>query len=516
MLRDDRPYSSGGSPAVPSSASKYLPASLGALGAASLLAAVVGSAKGGRAGLIFGTIAAAGGALSLFGCGGGEKGKTKQWEKSESAVQSDEVERYANEGNADKLDEIGNTARSRGTAMAEKIRQARQSGSKTVNHEGREIPIKEAEALVVFDRLVAVRADLNENRLSKNVQSRIGGELPETWQQRLQEEGGKAQQSQFDGYLLLLLDQLDGEVSKDQATAERLAGEIASFEKQAPKVQLDKATGDLQGFRTGEVGREQSLHGQYASLVRNRTHQRLYSANTDYRTQHDRSNKLSVLNSTLVNPAVDAAVYIDTQLAEMIQNRRQEFILLAEARRHERVLTTCYRDEPYHVPDPIPGGDEDSEGGIKRGGGRPSGGDEDSEGGIKRGGGATPRGGDEDSEGGIRRGGGSPSTGGDEDSEGGIRRGGGTSRGGDEDSEGGILRQGMLGSGLAEIRYKRVPYQCYEDQSGSYKTQAAIVAERAKNAARNAQARLETLQPLIGRMYGDPVIKAEGLDHLLP
>ncbi|MBI4373297.1 MAG: hypothetical protein HY542_00315, partial [Deltaproteobacteria bacterium] len=246
---------------------------------------IVSSASryGGRTGLALGTVALAGGGLiSLFACSG-EKARTKQWEKSESAVQSDEVERYSNEGNADKLDEIGNAARSRSAALSEQIRQAKQNGSKTVNHEGREISIKEAEALVVFDRLVAVRADLNENRISKNVQSRIGGELPVTWEQRLQEEGGRAQQSQFDGYLLLLLDQLEGEVGKDQATAGRLTQEIASFEKTAPQAQIQKAKSDLQGFQSGEVGREQSLASQYADLVRQRTHQRLYSGNADYR-----------------------------------------------------------------------------------------------------------------------------------------------------------------------------------------------------------------------------------------
>ncbi|MBI4196291.1 MAG: hypothetical protein HY539_00555 [Deltaproteobacteria bacterium] len=106
---------------------------------------------------------------------------------------------------------------------------------------------------------------------------------------------------------------------------------------------------------------------------------------------------------------------------------------------------------PYPVPYPVPtpyGGDEDYEGGIRRGGGTYRGGDEDSEGGIRRGW-ETPRPipvptpeiprGDEDSEGGIRRGGGTYH-GGYEGSGNGIPSSGGGSYGGDEDSEGGIRR----------------------------------------------------------------------------
>ncbi|MBI2067857.1 MAG: hypothetical protein HYT77_07590 [Deltaproteobacteria bacterium] len=70
VVRDDRSYG-GGAPFAPPSGSRYVRASVGALGAASLLAVVVGSAKGGRAGLIFGTFAAAVGALSLLGCDNG-------------------------------------------------------------------------------------------------------------------------------------------------------------------------------------------------------------------------------------------------------------------------------------------------------------------------------------------------------------------------------------------------------------------------------------------------------------
>ena len=272
--------------------------------------------------------------------------RDRAWRASKSYADVLKVEEAREAKDAAALDRLGIEARHRHERMSLRIQEAERLGSKTIMGAG-SAKVSDAKRLAAFDLLAAGRAELNENAVSTDPNTRIGKETPNVWKEKLERGEAEAVSSGFEGKLALQLKRLEAELGAQDGVGKLLENELGAFKGFIPKLfggqlasEAKRGEADLTEFREDEVGAEQGLRDRINAAMRKRVSDRLYSERADFRQHRDRLDRLVALHDGPVKTALETARYIDERLADAISHFQDEQTQLALAAANSAVPVT--------------------------------------------------------------------------------------------------------------------------------------------------------------------------------
>ncbi|MBI3287941.1 MAG: hypothetical protein HYZ74_00300, partial [Elusimicrobia bacterium] len=272
--------------------------------------------------------------------------KNRVWAASKGAAEVIKVEQARRRKDYAALDRIGLDARARRERMAALLKQAKRKKSKTVANKTND-SVALAERYMAFDLLVSARADLNENIVSKDPASRIGGQLPETWKAWLQTDEAAAIESGFEGDLAVRLKKMSEEAQTQEANGRRVSDEIGAYEGVIPKLfggrmggEAERARKDHVRYEKDELKSESALYDTVNGAMRKRVSDKLYEQSPEFAKHRDRFDALKGLYDGPLTDATDTARFIDDKLSSAISHLNSQQTYLALAAANKRVAVT--------------------------------------------------------------------------------------------------------------------------------------------------------------------------------
>ncbi|MBI4676358.1 MAG: hypothetical protein HY748_02120 [Elusimicrobia bacterium] len=285
------------------------------------------------------------------------KSKNDKWENSKSNQDIIALEKARRDNDPAPLAAMKTEARSRQKRMEERVAYAQSAGKKEVElSEGKTISVKEGKTYAAFDGLVAARAEMNENAVSKDASKRVGGELPSTWQQNLSGLESQAKSSEFEGSLALSLKSMQAELGRQDAALAQYVGDVTKFDENVPglfggrlKEMTKRGQADISEFRTSEIAPEKAAFEKFNGAMRGRVSGRLANRDAEYQGHLARLENLTGAAEGTLKSAVEMAQEADKAMQEMASHERSRAMYLLLASQNENVEVVDYDSQGRRI-----------------------------------------------------------------------------------------------------------------------------------------------------------------------
>ncbi|MBI5622452.1 MAG: hypothetical protein HY924_01600 [Elusimicrobia bacterium] len=303
---------------------------------------------------IVAAVAAAGTGIYLWLRG---KSKNDKWENSKSNQDIIAVEKARRDNDPAPLGAIKAEARGRQKRMEERVAYAESAGKKEIAlSEGKSISVKEGKTFAAFDGLVAARAAMNENAVSKDPSKRVGGDLPSTWQQTLSGLEAGSKTSEFEGGLALSLKSFKAELGQQDAALAQYQQDVKRFDDTVPglfggrlKEMTKRANADISEFSASEIAPEKAAYDRFNGAMRGRVSDRLSARDTEYQSHVSRMQSLAGAADGALKSAVEMAQGADKDMAEMASHEKSRAMYLLLASQNENVEVVDYDSQGRRV-----------------------------------------------------------------------------------------------------------------------------------------------------------------------
>ncbi|MBI5883607.1 MAG: hypothetical protein HZB91_10950 [Elusimicrobia bacterium] len=278
------------------------------------------------------------------------KSKNDKWENSKSNQDIIAVEKARRDNDPAPLGTIKTEARGRQKRMEERVANAQSAGKKEIElSDGKSISVKEGKTFAAFDGLVASRAEMNENAVSKDASKRVGGELPSTWQQNLSGLEALSKSSEFEGSLALSLQSMRAELGRQDAALAQYEKDVARFDDTVPglfggrlKDMTKRGQADIAEFKSSEIAPEKASFEKFNGAMRTRVSDRLANRDVEYQEHLAHLQNLTGAAEGTLKSAVEMAQEADKAMAEMASHEKSRAMYLLLASQNENVEVVDY------------------------------------------------------------------------------------------------------------------------------------------------------------------------------
>ncbi|MBI5208516.1 MAG: hypothetical protein HY927_00920 [Elusimicrobia bacterium] len=278
------------------------------------------------------------------------KSKNDAWENSKSNQDVIALEKARRDNDPAPLNAIKTESRGRQKRMDERVANAQSAGKKEIElSNGKSISVKEGRTFAAFDGLVAARAEMNENAVSKDSSKRVGGELPSTWQQNLSGLETTAKSSEFEGALAVSLKSLRAELGRQDAAQAQYEKDVARFDETVPglfggrlKEMTKRGLSDIAEFKSSEIAPEKAAFERFNGAMRGRVSDRLADRDAEYQTHLARLQDLTGAADGTLKSAVEMAQGADKDMADMASHEKSRAMYLLLASQNENVEVVDY------------------------------------------------------------------------------------------------------------------------------------------------------------------------------